>query len=381
MHTMTRRALLLVSAAVAALGWIAPSTNAAGPGERGVLVTRNGFLAPLYGMSQVRDANGDVFTACAAMDQPQVDAARFGRSVSRALEAMSPQAVVQGPEGGATFDVTYVDAEGTGFNDPATGASRRRAFEAALAAWGKVITAHVPIRVSASMKVMDDGDNNPATIQLGYAGPTEFWLIENKVVASALAWQILKARYDNARDSDITVEANTLADWDYSVNGEAPAGKASFVYTMMHELAHGLGFLDSFDIATGKVLNDPFPTPYDELVNRGSSQRNRVLDHAPDEAIRDLTSGDLFFNGESANHASQQAFRPLPMVKLHAPNPYRPGSRVSHVDQDTYADVRTGLMTPRSFGTSTDKIDKLTLAILEDMGYTLVPEAVTTRTR
>ena len=381
MHTMTRRALLLLSAVVAALGWIAPSTNAAGPGERGVLLTRNGFLAPLYGMSQVRDANGGVFTACAALDQPQVDAARFGRDVSRAMQALSPQTVVQGPEGGATFDVTYIDAEGTGFNDAATGATRRRAFEAALAAWGKVISVELPIRVSATMKPLDDGDNNPLTVRLGYAGPTDFWLIDNKVIPSSLAWQIIKDRYSNAKDSDITVEANSLADWDYAVNGEAAAGKSSFVYTMMHELGHGLGFVDSFDVATGRVLNDPFPMLYDELVNRGSSQRNRVLDHAPDEKIRDLTSGDLFLNGESANQASQQAFRPLPMIKLYSPNPYQAGSSVSHVDQETYADVRTGLMTPISFGTSTDKVDKLTLAILKDMGYALVPEAVTTRTR
>ena len=67
------------------------------------------------------------------------------------------------------------------------------------------------------------------------------------------------------------------------------------------------------------------------------------------------------------------------MVKLYAPNPYEPGSSISHVDQDTYADFKTGLMAPQDFGSGTDKIDILTLGIMEDMGYGLVPGAVTAR--
>ena len=68
------------------------------------------------------------------------------------------------------------------------------------------------------------------------------------------------------------------------------------------------------------------------------------------------------------------------MVKLYAPDPYRAGlERVWHVDQDTYADFKTGLMAPRDFGSGTDKIDILTLGIMADMGYELVPNAVTAR--
>lgn len=381
MHTMTRRATLLLSAVAASLVWVGSPTSAAGPGDRGVVVTRNGFRAPLFGTSQIRDANGNVVDNCSALTQPQVDAVRFGRSVSRWIEESSPKVVVQGPEGGSTFDVSYVDAEGTGFNDPVHGGNRRQAFQAALAAFSKVLSATQPIKVSASMKPLDDGDNNPLTTRLATAGPTEFWFYENKVAPSALVWQLIGGRYDNAKDSDITVEANTEASWDYAVSGAPATGKSSFVYTIMHELSHGLGFLDSFDITTGRVLNDPFPMIFDEFVNRGSSSRNRVLDHAPDEKIRDLQSRELFFNGQNAVQAAQQAFRPLPMLKLYAPDRYLSGVSVSHVDQDSYADIRTGLMTPISFGDSTDKLDKLTIGVLKDLGYTIVPEPVTTLTR
>ncbi len=95
--------------------------------------------------------------------------------------------------------------------------------------------------------------------------------------------------------------------------------------------------------------------------------------------MNDLVSQDLYFAGENAVAASEKSIHPLPMVRLYAPDPYEPGSSIAHVDQDTYADFKTGLMTPRDFGSGTDKIDILTLGILADMGYELVPGAVTAR--
>ena len=169
-------------------------------------------------------------------------------------------------------------------------------------------------------------------------------------------------------------------DWDYSVNGAAPPDRVSFVYVTIHEIAHGLGFIDSFVSETGELLN-PIPFSYDVFVNRGSGGNNRLTNHAAEERTRDLVSGDLFFSGPKAMAASRRSIHPLPMVKLFAPDPYEPGSSIAHVDQDTYSDFKTGLMTPRDFGSGTDKIDILTLGIMEDMGYKLVPEAVTARVK
>jgi hypothetical protein len=182
---------------------------------------------------------------------------------------------------------------------------------------------------------MDDEDDDPSTTLLATAGPTEFWLIDNKAFPSALTWQKLGGRYDNAEDSDIQVNVNETANWDYATNGVAASGKFSFVYTLMHELAHGLGFVDSFDIETGNLLNDPLPFIYDTFVNRGSAQRNRVMDHASAEKKRDLVSRDLFFNGENAIAASKAAHVSLPMVQLYAPDPYEGGSSINAVTTGT----------------------------------------------
>lgn len=375
MNTMPRRATLMLSALIAVLLWTPTSASAQqGPG---VHVTRNGFRTHLYGISQMHDADGNAAATCAALTAPQVEAARFDRRVSRAMVASSPKTVVRGPEGGATFEVTYTDAEGAGFKDAAAGATRRRAFETALSVWTKAIKAEQTIKVAAAMHEMDDGDNDPLTTLLATAGPTEFWIIENKVVPSPLAWQLIGGRYDNAGPTDITVNVNDRAQWDYALNGQPAEGKHSFVFTLMHEIGHGLGLVDSFDHTTGKLLNDPFPFVYDVFVNRGSSARNLAIDHAPEEKIRDLKSGDLFFNGENAGEASRASRKPLPMLKLYAPDPYRPGASVAHLDQDTYAELRTILMTPLIVAGS-DKIDSLTLAMIKDIGYQLVPVPVTT---
>jgi hypothetical protein len=369
MTIMPLRVRFLLFAAIVLLG-TASSVSAE---QQGIHLTRNGFRTPIYGVSQVRGADGTVATECSPLTAPQVDAARFDRQVSRAMLASMPLAVVSGGETGATFNVTYTDPEGAGFNDSQLGARRRAAFEAALTAWAKVIHATQPIAVQASMLEMEDGDNDPTTTLLATAGPTEFWLIDGIATPASLTWQKLGGRYENAKDSDITVNANAKANWDYALDGTAAEGKFSFLYTLMHELAHGLGMVDSFDAKTGKLLNEPIAFVYDGFVNRGAGQRNRVMDHASEEKIRDLKSNDLFFNGENATVASQASIQPLPMVKLYAPDPYRAGSSVAHVDQDTYADVKTGLMTPTGFGAGSKEIDILTLAIIKDLGYEMVP--------
>ena len=376
MITRSRFSVFL-SVLAAALLWTSASVDVAGARRPGFHVTPNGFRTPLFGMSQVRDAGGARGTSCARLTAEHIDAARFGRRVSRAMQASSPHAVVQGA--GASFEIIYTDPIGSGFNDSAAGENRRRALEAAVSAWTKVIQGTVRIRVNASMEDIDDGDDDPDTMLLAWAGPMDFWLADGMAIPSALQWQLIKRR-DNGGDADIEVQVNESADWDYAVNGAAKGDRVSFVYTLIHEIGHGLGFVDSFDVETGEPING-VPFIYDTFVNRGSGSRKKLTDRSGDQVIDDLQSDDLFFNGDNAAEASRKSIRPLPMVKLYAPDPYEQGSSVSHVDQITYADFRTGLMTPTDFGSGTDKIDTLTLAIMKDMGYKLVPNATTALTR
>ena len=344
-----------------------------GAGRDDVHLTPGGYRVPVYGMSAIRDAQGNVGTECARLTNAQIESARLARPTSRAMTAMSPRSIVQATTTGLAFQVVYTDPSGTGFNDPREGAARKRALEAAFAAWSKVLQGTVTIVVEAAME-----DQDPDSTLLASAGPVDFFEIDGKAMPSALAAQLARASL-NGGSSDIAVSVNPAMNWDYAENGVAARDKASFVYTLIHEIGHGLGFIDSFDSETGELLN-PIPFPYDAFVNRGSGRANLVMRRSADQVIADLVSNDLFFSGPKAVEASKKSIRPLPMVKLYAPDPYEQGSSVSHVDQDTYADFKTGLMTPQDFGSGTDKIDILTLGVMADMGYELVPNAVTART-
>lgn len=347
------------------------SSSAAAQGA-GVHVTPSGYRVPVLGMSLVRHADGHTEHSCGLLTGAQVTALRWSRDISRSMSARSPRATVQSTHGTA-FEIIYTDPAGEGFADPQVGELRRQAMEATMRAWSAVLQISVPIIVTASMKAPED----PNSSLLASAGPVDMATIDGRLVPIALASQLTGSR-TSAEAADIVVTINPGVDWDYSLNGAAADGKSSFVYTMIHEVGHGLGFLSTFDPETG-AMHNPLPTPFDVFVNRGMSERNPLTARSTGQVQEDLTSGDLFFSGPRATEASARSIRPMPMVKLFAPNPYEPGSSTSHVDQETYADFKVGLMAPKDFGSGTDKIDILTLGIMADIGYKLVPDAVTAR--
>ena len=377
MTAYRRFTISLAAVCALALSLGSPAGLARAP-QAGVHLTPNGYRVPVYGMSRVKAADGTFSNDCVRLTEPQLESMRFGRSVSRAMLRVSPQATVQPAADKASFKIIYTDASGEGFNDSRDGAARKRALEASIAAWSQVLQGTIPIVVQARFEAPEDDESQ----LLASAGPVDLVALEGIGVTSALASQMLNldVRKELGNEADIEIVFSPDIDWDYSVNGAAPRDRVSFVYVTIHEIAHGLGFIDSFVSETGEMLNS-VPFSYDVFVNRGSGRGNKVFDHAATERIGDLTSRDVFFGGPRAVDASKRSIHPLPMVKLYAPDPYEPGSSIAHVDQDTYADFKTGLMTPRDFGSGTDKIDILTLGIMEDMGYKLVPGAVTARVK
>lgn len=378
--TVYRRFTISLAAACALALWLGSPASFARAPQGGVHLTPSGYRVPVYGMSRVKAADGTFSNECLRLTEPQIESLRFGRSVSRAMARWSPQASVQaaGDPVKAKFRIVYTDAPGEGFNDARDGAARKRALEASIAAWSQVLQGTIPIVIQARFEAPEDEESQ----LLASAGPVDLVGLDNIGLTTALASQMLNqdVKEELGSEADIEIVFSPDIDWDYSVDGAASSRRVSFVYVTIHEIAHGLGFIDSFVSETGELLN-PIPFAYDVFVNRGSNRSNRLTNHAAEERMGDLVSGDLFFSGPKAIAASKKSIRPLPMIKLYAPDPYEPGSSIAHVDQETYADFKTGLMTPRDFGSGTDKIDILTLAIMEDMGYKLVPNAITARVK
>jgi hypothetical protein len=238
----------------------------------------------------------------------------------------------------------------------------------ALSAWSRVLVGTVPITVQARFSPSD----NPSL--LASAAPTDFVARDGLLMPFSLAAQRGGAPV-NPGGADLVIEFGPHVAWDYVPDGVAAPGTFSFVYTAIHEIGHGLGFLDSFDPATGMVSNG-LPTPYDIYVNRGMVSGKLLVSRDASEVRRDLLSADLYFAGPNAVQASAASIKPLPMVKLYAPDPYETGSSIAHLDQATYANVLTGLMVPQDFGPDYAYVDRLALAIMADVGYVTNPAAI-----
>ncbi|HSS52954.1 MAG TPA: peptidase, partial [Thermoanaerobaculia bacterium] len=181
------------------------------------------------------------------------------------------------PAGATTITIMNANAAGIGFNDPTPvvpvagnagttlGQQRLNVFKAAAAYWSNRLVSSVPITVSAQMIPLDCTSDSAL---LGFAGPTDF--VSDFVHAprsatwypSALANALASADQDDT-SPEIAAQFNTRLDnvptclsgihWYYGIGGIAPVNTLPFYQTVLHELAHGLGFLTIVDLATGAL--------------------------------------------------------------------------------------------------------------------------------
>jgi hypothetical protein len=349
----------------AALALVLAAPAAGVAGEAGYRITPSGYRVPVLGSFLAEDGSGPV---CRRLDADEIAASDLDRLVRARSQASLPRATVHAAATGVEFVIVYTDPAGTGFDDPALGEARRAAMVASLGAWSRVLVGTVPITVEARFSASDSPDT------LASAAPTDFVVQDGLLVPFALASQRALTPA-NPGGADLAIEFGQQVQWDYVPDGVAAEGMVSFVYTAIHEIGHGLGFLDSFDPETG-ALSNALPTPYDVHVNRGTAPGNLLLSHGAEQLKEDLISADLYFAGANAVQASLASITPLPMLRLFAPNPYQQGSSVSHLDQETYANVLTGLMVPADYGPDYAYVDSLALAIMADLGYVTDPAAI-----
>ena len=286
------------------------------------------------------------------------------------------------------FRVTY-----TGFTDEA-----RQAFQYAVDIWNSLIRSPVPIWIDATFT--DFGGYEDGGIILGGAQPTAWkssralnlWFVD------ALADQ--RAGRDLADgEPDIITRFNSHEDvnWYFGTDGNTPPGKTDFVSTVIHEIAHGLGFFSAAreeNISTwtsasfgkrGKLKSGSpeLPHIYDFFVVNGSGTAIMEFRDPSTSLLEQFTSNNLFWNG-AKGVAANGGGRP----QLHAPSTWDTGSGYAHLDETIFpaGDVNS-LMTP--YLATQEAIHDpgpIALGMLEDMGWSInkapvfTEGTVTTRT-
>lgn len=269
-------------------------------------------------------------------------------------------AVLAGPATAATVVVNNVNAPGEGFNDPTpaapvagnaattVGAQRLAAFQAAADQWGATLDSDVTITIDAQMTSLSCNTNSAV---LGSAGPRGFVDRDFPEAPAPGTWYP-QALVNALRGVDIDpsrgdVSANFNQDigtpgclqslgWAYVIGAPAPPGTIPFTDTVLHEIAHGLGFLTFADRSTG-ALFDGFSDHYTQ----------HLLDETPtptlwtdlDDAGRAASAtdtGQLTWNGPNvADVAGLLTGGRHPTsgrVRMYAPGTLVGGSSVSHFD-------------------------------------------------
>jgi len=245
--------------------------------------------------------------------------------------------------------------------------------------WSAYLNSRVPVRVSV------DWEDRMDTRLLASAGPSTLFRDfqggePDTWYPVALAEAIAQQGLNDDADPDITVNANSTANWYFGTDGNTPRNQIDLVSVMLHELGHGLGFLASVDtinetqLAIGFagrfIIYDLFlETPATPLADAG------LFSNPSAELLMAVTSNDLLFTGEEAINRNSGD------VLLYSPSAFDGGSSVSHLDEGTYRPgTENALMTPfLSAGEAVHDPGPVTLGIFFDMGWPLVFDLTSTQ--
>ncbi len=258
----------------------------------------------------------------------------------------------------ATIEVTY-----TGFTSEA-----QKAFAYAVSIWESLIYSPVSIRVKANWQSLSQG-------VLASCGPSDYFKNFNSTqkwnsyYPIALVEKMLGEEVNSADQFDINASFNKdFSNWYFGIDGKTPENQYDFVSTVMHELAHGLGFSGFFysdSRGRGGYGTDGYAAIFDQFVIDKDLNNlvNKNIYANPSTKLKlAFTSGWLEFNTKLLDNQ---------IPRLYAPSAWDSGSSIYHLDDVTYA---TGdpnsMMTPfAGKGEAIHNPGPYSLAIMYDMGW------------
>jgi hypothetical protein len=184
----------------------------------------------------------------------------------------------------------------------------------------------------------------------------------------ALAEKIAGQELNPSTDPDIVATFNSNGNWYFGTNGTVPLSKMDLVTVVLHEICHGLGFVDTYTSTSGQgavgLSNIPFI--YDLSVVNSSKQSLFSGFASPSTAMNgQLVSNNLFYNSALAAPSGV-------LPKVYAPTTFDAGSSIAHLDESSFTipGDANNLMTPQiAQQESIHQPGSITLGMLNDMGW------------
>lgn len=296
---------------------------------------------------------------------------RPGIQIPVRLEDVQHHTIVprDGPSGPGTASVT-ITVNYTGFSAPA-----QAAFQYAVDIWAAELTSAVPVVVNAQWTNLGGGGI------LGSAGPSTFLRQSSNPCAGVILnrWYPISL-LNKLCGSDLAVGTadidasfnSSFTSWYFGTDGNPPSNQIDFVSVVLHELGHGFGSVDLFDVSGGIGSyggGTAFPSIFDIFVVDAANQP--IWSSYPNNSAAmgtALSNNAVSWNGDNAVGANGGTRPPL-----YAPNPYQPGSSIAHLNEATFPAANpNSLMTPQiGFDEAIHSPGPIFRGMLKDMGWTV----------
>jgi len=290
----------------------------------------------------------------------------------------------------ATITIVNNDGPNEGLNDqtpvapvggnPGTtlGAQRLFAMEQASHIWGAKISSPVEILVRSNF---DPLECSPSSGTLGAASAYTFFRDfvgaprAGTYYPVALGSAFAGLDLDPANPDIVAVFNSSIGNggclasfnWYYGTDGKPPSGSFDFFETVLHEIAHGLGFVSLVNLDTGAK-----PNGFDDIFTLN------LEDHSTGELFADMNDSERLAALENTGNAHWVGSQVIAQsgflvsgrsaeghVEMFAPSPVQGGSSLSHFSSSLSPD---DLMEPFATDTS-DR--RLTEALFQDLGWTV----------
>ncbi len=293
----------------------------------------------------------------------------------------------------AEFVIVNNDAAGEGLNDPTAvapvpgnsgttlGQQRLIVLQAAADVWGEILHSDVQILVRANFDTLP-GDATSAV--LGSAGALDYYA-DFPTTPRLNTWypvaltNSLEGFDKNVGNEDIRARFNSAVDgddilgtihWYYGLDGNRGSDIDLFT-TVLHELAHGLGFQTLVDLQTGE-----------KALGKDDCFMVHLEDHSRGETWPQMTNTQRAASATDTDdlHWVGSIVSPLYYLysdgigagnhfEMYAPDPLQLGSSVAHWDKDLTPDE---LMEPSYTGFKDNP--GLTVELMQDLGWQLNPK-------
>ena len=239
------------------------------------------------------------------------------------------------------------------------------AIEAAVNIWSQNWKSSVPVNISASFSRQSSSgvlaSATPVKYFRNFTNAPDKDLYYPSAMANALAGKDL-----DSKNSEIEIHINSVMAGVFylGTDGNCPPESYDLESIILHELGHGLGFLsnNSYDPAFGYGSIDQ-PTPYDAYAQLPDGRRLMDLD-SPSVELGKALVNTLVWSGRNGI-AANNGVKPL----LYTPNPYEPGSSISHLDERSFSSSgENAVMSPNlASGEVFHAPGSILLAMLQDM--------------